>query len=121
MPNCTLSVSPWTIETWLIGDAEPVGDELGEGGLVALAVAVRAGEHLDRADRVDPDLGRFPQADAGAERADRRRGRDAAGLDMAGEADAAAACRRPWPRSVAAAGKPLTSMQPPSPSSSEAA
>ena len=89
MPNCTLSVSPWTIVTVSIGDAEPVRDELGEGRLVALAVAVRAGQHLDRADRVDAHLGRFPQADAGAERADRRRGRDAAGLDIGREADAA--------------------------------
>ncbi len=56
---------------------------------MALAVAVRAGQHLDRADRVHPDLGRFPQADAGAERADRLGRRDAAGLDVVGEADAA--------------------------------
>ena len=52
-------------------------------------MAVRAGEDLDRADRVDTDLSRFPQADARAERADRRRGRDAAGLDEGGEADSA--------------------------------
>ncbi len=69
--------------------AETVGDELGEGRLVALPVAVRAGQHLDRADRVDPHLRRFPQADAGAKRADRRRRRDAAGLDVAAHADAA--------------------------------
>ena len=56
---------------------------------MALAVAVRAGQHLDRADGVDPDLGGFPQADAGAERADCRRWRDAAGLDIAAHADAA--------------------------------
>jgi hypothetical protein len=33
-------------------DAEAVGDHLREGGLVALAVAVRAGEHRHRAGRV---------------------------------------------------------------------
>ncbi|MEA3192053.1 MAG: aerobic carbon-monoxide dehydrogenase large subunit, partial [Betaproteobacteria bacterium] len=68
--------------------AEPVGDELGEGGLVALAVAVRAGQHLDGAGRIDPHLGRFPQADAGPERPHGLRGRDAAGLDVAREAEA---------------------------------
>ena len=73
MPNCTLSVSPCTIEMFSIGRPKRCDDELREGRLVALAVAVRAGQHLDRADRVDPDLGRFPQADAGAERADRVR------------------------------------------------
>jgi hypothetical protein len=36
-----------------------------------------------------PHFRRFPKADAGAKRAHRRRGRDAAGLDEAGEADAA--------------------------------
>ena len=56
---------------------------------MALAVAVRAGQHLDGADRIDAHLGRFPQADAGAERADRCGRRDAAGLDVGGEADAA--------------------------------
>ena len=70
-------------------NAEPLGDQLREGGLVALAVAVRSRQDLDGADRIDPDFGGFPQADAGAEAADRFRGRDAAGLDVAGEADAA--------------------------------
>ena len=82
-------MSPWTIETVVDRHAEAFGDELGEGRLVALAVAVRAGQHLDRADRVDAHFGRFPEADAGAERADRRRRRDAAGLDVAAHADAA--------------------------------
>ena len=70
-------------------NAETLGDQLREGGLVALAVAVRAGEDFDGADRIDADFGGFPQADAGAQAADRFRGRDAAGLDVAGEADAA--------------------------------
>ena len=56
---------------------------------MALAVAVRTGEDFDGADRIDADLGGFPQADAGAEAADRLRRRDAAGLDVAGDADAA--------------------------------
>ena len=99
MPICTLSVSPCTIETLSIGTPKRSVDELREGRLVALAVAVRAGQHLDRADGVDPHFGRFPQADAGAERADRRRRRDAAGLDVAAHADAAqlAAAWRPPP------------------------
>ena len=73
----------------LDGDAELLRHELGEGGLVALAVAVRAGEHLDRAGRIDAHFRGLPQADAGAERADRGARRDAAGLDVGGEADAA--------------------------------
>src|SRR3546814_17574408 len=60
--------------------AERVGDELGEGRLVALAVAVRAGEDGDRAGRVETHLRRFPEADAGPQRAHHRRGRDTAGL-----------------------------------------
>ena len=56
---------------------------------MALSVAVRARQDLDRADRIDAHLGRFPQADARAERTDRLRRRDAAGLDIGGEADAA--------------------------------
>jgi hypothetical protein len=35
------------------GDAEPVSDELREGRLMALAVAVRSRQHLDGADRID--------------------------------------------------------------------
>ena len=89
MPNCTLSVSPCTIETLSIGMPSRSDDELREGGLVALAVAVRAGQDFDGAGRIDPHFGGFPQADAGAERADRLRRRDAAGLDIGGEADAA--------------------------------
>ena len=69
--------------------AELVRHELGEGRLVALAVAVRAGQDLDVAGRVEPELRRLPQADTGAQRADHRRRRDAAGLDVGGEADAA--------------------------------
>ena len=46
-------------------------------------------EGLDGADEVDPYLGRFPQADAGTERADRGRRGEAAGLDITGEPDAA--------------------------------
>ncbi len=56
---------------------------------MALAVAVRSRQDFDGADRIDANLGGFPQADAGAETADRFRGRDAAGLDVAGDADAA--------------------------------
>src|SRR5579862_2367490 len=70
-------------------NAEAFGDQLRECRLVALAVAVRTGENFDGTDRIDTDLGGFPQADAGAETADRFRRRDAASLDVAGDADAA--------------------------------
>ena len=46
------------------------------------------------AGRVEADRGCFPQADAGAQRADHRRGGDAACLDVGGQADAAAAPAR---------------------------
>src|SRR5260221_8731664 len=63
------------------GNAETLRDQLRKRRLVALAVAVRSGQDLDGADRIDADLGGFPQADAGAKTADRLGGRDAAGLD----------------------------------------
>jgi hypothetical protein len=53
------------------GDTQAIGNELTEGRLMALAVAVRAREDLDGADRVDAYFRGFPQADAGAEAADR--------------------------------------------------
>ena len=57
---------------------------------MALAVTEGADQDFDGADRVDLDLGHFPHADAAAERPGGRRGRsDAAGLDVAGETDAA--------------------------------
>ena len=40
--------------------AEPAGNQLREGRLVPLPVAVRAGEHFDRSHSVHPHLGRFP-------------------------------------------------------------
>ncbi len=70
-------------------DAEAVGHELRESRLVALAVAMRARQDLDRPYRVDAHFGRFPETYAAAEGADRLRRRDAAGLDEGGEADAA--------------------------------
>ena len=71
------------------GNAEAVGDQLREGRLVALPMGVGARENLHRADRVDANFRAFPKADAGAQRAHGRRGRDAAGLDIGGNADAA--------------------------------
>ena len=41
-------------------NAEPFGDDLREGRLVALAVGVAAGEDFDRAGRIDPHFGGFP-------------------------------------------------------------
>ena len=69
--------------------AEAVGDHLRERGLVALAVRVRAGEHRHAAGRVHAHFARLEQPGARAERAGDRRGRDAAGLDVGGVADAA--------------------------------
>src|SRR5450432_2575177 len=70
-------------------NAEALRNQLAESRLMTLAVTVRTGEDFDGADRIDAHFGGFPQADAGAEAADRLRGRDAAGLDVAGETDAA--------------------------------
>ena len=64
-------------------NAETLGSELGEGRLVALSVRMGASQDLDRADRIDPDLGAFPQSDAGAERADSGGRCNAAGFDVA--------------------------------------
>ena len=50
--------------------AELLGDDLREGGLVALAVAVRAGEHRDAAGRMHPHVGDLVESGAGAERPD---------------------------------------------------
>ena len=41
-------------------DAEPLGNDLRERRLVTLPVLVTASEQLDRAGRIDADLGRFP-------------------------------------------------------------
>src|SRR5262249_499302 len=70
-------------------DAEPLGHDLREGRLVALTMLVTAGENFDRAGGIDAYLRRFPQPNAAAERADRLARRDAAGLDIGREADAA--------------------------------
>ena len=56
---------------------------------MTLAVAVLAREDFDGADRIDPHLGGFPQADAGAEATYRFRRRDTASFDITGYADAA--------------------------------
>ena len=71
----------------LEGHAELVGDHLREGGLMALAVGVAAGQHAHRAGRVEADHGGLVEARAGSERAGHRRGRDAAGLNVGGDAE----------------------------------
>jgi hypothetical protein len=70
-------------------DAQARRHDLREGGLVALAMAVRAGEHGHAAGRMDANLAALEQARARAERARDVRRRDAAGLDVARVADAA--------------------------------
>src|SRR5258708_25979395 len=75
------------------GNAEAFRDQLRKRRLVALAVTVRSGEDFYGSDRIDADFRGFPQADTGAGTADCFRERDAAGLDVAGEADAAELAR----------------------------
>src|SRR5258708_8381142 len=53
------------------GNAETFRDELAERGFVTLAVAVRSRQDFDGADRIDANLGGFPQANAGAQTTDR--------------------------------------------------
>ena len=62
-------------------NAEPLRDQLCECRLVALAVAMRTGENLDRADRIDANLCELPQADASYETAHRFRRSNPTGLD----------------------------------------
>ena len=70
-------------------DTQLVSDDLGKGGVMPLAVAVRSGHHIDGAGGVDPHGGGFIQTDTRAECASHRRRGDAAGLDIARQADAA--------------------------------
>src|SRR6516164_7377447 len=70
-------------------NAQPVCDELGEGGLVALAMTVRSGQDRHTAGRMNTERSTLVEASPSAERpGDGRRG-DAAGLDIRGDADAA--------------------------------
>ena len=69
--------------------AQPVGDQLRQRRLMPLAMAVGAGQDGDAAGRVDADGAHLIQPGAGAERAHHGRGRDAAGLDIGRDADAA--------------------------------
>ena len=72
-------------------DPEPVGDDLGEAGLVALAVRRRAGVGGHRAGRVDAHDRRLEVAALHAPdgRAEHARRRQAADLHVGGEAEAA--------------------------------
>ena len=69
--------------------AQPVGDDLGERGFVSLAVLMRAGKDGDRAGDGETNLGAFIEPDPRADGAGDVRGRDPAGFDVGGEADAA--------------------------------
>ncbi len=84
MPICTLSVSPWTMEMLSSGRPRRGCDELREGGLVTpwpwLCEPVSTSIVPTALTRTSAD---FPETDAGAERADRSRRRDAAGFDIA--------------------------------------
>src|SRR3954447_8437068 len=70
------------------GDAETVGDDLGEGGLVTLTVTVGAGLDGDFAGGVDAHKGALPLTRASAEGANHGGGGKATGLDGGGEANA---------------------------------
>ena len=75
----------------LEGHAQLVRDDLSEGGLVALALAldpVRAGENRHFAGGMHPHDARLPPAGAGAHLAKRLRGRASAGFDVTDQADA---------------------------------
>src|SRR5260370_36690514 len=69
--------------------AELVRHDLGEGRLVALAVAVRAGKHRHVARRVELDLGRLPLPDTATQLAVDPRRSQAACLVAGRDADAA--------------------------------
>ena len=67
---------------------ELLGDQLGEGRFVPLAMAVRAGEDADLAAGMDAYLAAFPEANCRSQRTgDLGRG-GSAGFDTAGDADA---------------------------------
>ena len=68
-------------------DAEPVGDDLGEGRLVTLSVGGGAGVDGDGTGGVDAHVGALPQSGLSAQRADDRRGRETASLDVGRETD----------------------------------
>ena len=89
MPNSTAAGVAVDDVDVLDRDAEAVGDDLRERRLVALAVAVRAGEHRHAAGRMHAHFARLEQPGARAERARDVRRRDAAGLDVRRVADAA--------------------------------
>jgi hypothetical protein len=67
MPNSTLPVSPCSMLDVVHRDAQLVGHHLREGGLVALAVAVAAGEDRHLAGGVHAHLARLEQAGARAQ------------------------------------------------------
>ena len=66
-------------------DAQARGHHLRKGGLMPLAVAVRAGEHRHAARGVHPHLAAFKQPGACAQSACDVGWRNAAGLDVADE------------------------------------
>ena len=69
--------------------AQLVGDDLREGGFVALAVTVGAGNHGDRAGNVHAHFAHLEQPHASAKGECHLRRREAARFDVAGKADAA--------------------------------
>jgi hypothetical protein len=72
----------------LEGDAQLVGDDLREGGVVALAVRRGPDDGLDLAGRVAAQGGRLPAAAGVLEGAGHLRRREPADLDVGGDPDA---------------------------------
>src|SRR5262245_45294629 len=69
-------------------EAQALRHELSERRLVTLSVSVAPREHLDRADGIDTQFGRFPEANARPERAGSPGGCRAARFDIGRKADA---------------------------------
>ena len=69
--------------------AELIGDQLREGGFMALAMAMRAGQHRHAAGWVHADGANLIKPRAGAKAADNGGGRDAAGFQIGGTANTA--------------------------------
>ena len=70
-------------------DAQLFGNDLGESRVMALTMAVRASEYRYCTGWINPHHGAFVKANPATKCANNRRWGDAAGLDIAGQANAA--------------------------------
>ena len=81
-------MSPWKTLTSSGSTPELGGDDLGEGGLLALAVRRGADEDVHLAARVEAEDGAPPQPALEPDRAGHLRGSEAAHLDVGRQSDA---------------------------------